>query len=402
MKKHWFASLMTLFFWWAAMPTEASTVSSLSLKNLRCEYKVNPLGIDALRPRLSWQILSDQRGAMQTAYQVQVAENAEVLIQEKTLLWDSGKVLSDASIHRVYEGPALQSGKRYHWRVRVWDGNDRPSAWSEPVFWEMGLLKASDWQASWIEPDPPEDKASSQPSPMLRTTFTLDGAVKSARAYVTALGLYEMEINGQRVGDQLLTPGWTAYQKRLQYQTYDVTRLLQSGKNVIGVTLGDGWYRGNLGFSGQRNTYGDKLALLLQLHVVDTAGRLKVVGTDKNWRSATGPIVASDLYMGETYDARLERAGWSQASYDDSQWRGVRIIDRRKEILVAPAGPPVRRIEEMKPVKILHTPAGETVFDMGQNMVGWIRLKVKGNAGTVVTLRHAEVLDQKGNFYVAN
>jgi alpha-L-rhamnosidase len=371
------------------------------LNNLRCEYKENPIGIDVAQPRLSWQVISDLRGTVQSAYQVQVARS-QAALQAGDLLWDSGKVASDASIHRAYGGPALASGQHCAWRVRAWDGNDRPSAWSEPAFWEMGLLEPSDWQASWIQPDIEEDTSTSQPCPMLRATFAVDGAVRSARAYVTALGLYEVELNGRRVGDAVFTPGWTAYDERLQYQTYDVSELLVEGENAVGVVLGDGWYRGYLGFGGQRNVYGDKVALLLQVHIAYEDGRVQTVCSDETWKSATGPILASDIYNGETYDARLEEPGWSQAGYDDGDWAGVQVVEHDKGILVAPMGPPVRKIEEVVPVEILHTPAGETVVDMGQNMVGWVRLAVQGEAGTTVTLRHAEVLDQEGNLYTEN
>ena len=188
----------------------------------------------------------------------------------------------------------------------------------------------------------------------------------------------------------------------MQYQTYDVTAQLQAGENAVGVTLGDGWYRGFLVFHGGRNHYGKNLTLLLQLRITYKDGSEQLVTSDENWKAATGPILMSDIYNGETYDARLEKDGWSQSGYDDSDWSGVKVADHSKDILTAPAGPPVRKIEEVKPVEIIRTPAGETVFDMGQNMVGWLRLKVQGEAGTVVTLRHAEVLDQKGNLYITN
>ncbi|HUT19111.1 MAG TPA: alpha-L-rhamnosidase N-terminal domain-containing protein, partial [Anaerolineae bacterium] len=204
----------------------------MQITNLRCEYKGNPIGIDVSRPRLSWQIAADGRGTIQSAYQIQVAES-DAALSSGDPRWDSGQVASDASVHRPYEGPPLRSGQRCAWRVRAWDGDDQPSAWSEPVFWEMGLLSPSDWQASWIQPDIEEDVSTSQPCPMLRATFRVDGAVRSARAYVTALGLYELMLNGVRVGEDVLTPGWTAYDERLQYQTYDVTDLLVEGENAV-------------------------------------------------------------------------------------------------------------------------------------------------------------------------
>ncbi|HSD66420.1 MAG TPA: family 78 glycoside hydrolase catalytic domain, partial [Vicinamibacteria bacterium] len=282
------------------------------------------------------------------------------------------------------------------------DGAGRASAWSAPAWWEMGLLKPEDWKARWLVTGVSEDTKTSQPAPMLRGAFTVKGKVRSARAYVTSLGLYELEVNGRRVGDQVFTPGWTSYGKRLQYQTYDVTSLLRDGPNAIGATLGDGWFRGNLAFRRQRNLYGASLALLCQLRIEGADGRVQVVGTDGTWKSATGPVRMSDIYNGETYDARLERPRWSTAGYDDKDWVPVKVAEPAKRALVAPAGPPVRKIEEIRPVKVLKTPAGETVVDMGQNMVGYVRLKVRGPAGTSVTLRHAEVLDKAGNFYTAN
>lgn len=369
-----------------------------SVTNLRTEYKTDPIGIDVRQPRLSWQLRSDERGVIQSAYQIQVAEEPDF----KTVLWDSGRTAGDRSIHVPYGGPALVSGRRYYWRVRVWDGRDQASEWSAPAFWEMGLLSPGDWKAKWISPDWDEDTTKSQPCPMLRGAFRVSKPVRSARAYATSLGLYELHLNGRRVGDQLFTPGWTSYRKRLQYQTYDITELVRQGENAVGVILGDGWYRGYLGWRDRRNVYGDRLAALVQIQLTFTDGSTQLVGSDESWKATTGPILASDIYMGETYDARLEKPGWSAPGYDVSGWRGVRVLDHRKEILIAPAGPPVRRIEEIRPVKILRTPAGDTVVDMGQNMVGWIRLKASGPAGATVTLRHAEVLDKEGNFYTAN
>jgi len=367
------------------------------------EYRLNPLGIDVAQPRLTWRILSSQRGTVQTAYQVQVAMTSEALATGRDLTWDSGRVESEQSVQVVYAGPELRSGQRYHWRVRTWNGARRESAWSLPTHWEMGLLHPADWSAAnWITPPGDDDGAKSLPAPLLRKTFPIDGVVRSARLYVTALGLYEAELNGRRVGDEVLTPGWTSYDKRLQYQTYDVTAQLQRGANALGLTLGNGWFRGPLTWDLKRNQYGNRLAALVQLRIDYADGRRQVVCSDASWKASTGPILSSEIYLGERYDARLERTGWSLANFDDRDWASVRILEHRKDFLVAPSGPPVRRIEEIKPVAILQTPAGDTVVDFGQNMVGWVRLKVRGDAGATVTLRHAEVLDKAGNFYTAN
>jgi alpha-L-rhamnosidase len=371
----------------------------LAVAELRTEYAVNPVGIDVRQPRVSWQLRSTARGVVQSAYQVQVASTEPALRNAKGLAWDSGIVTSADSVNVVYGGPPLTSATRYYWRVRVWDGAKAASAWSETAYWEMGLLQPSDWKAAWIEPAIPEDIKTSGPSPMLRREFRLKGEIERARAYVTSHGVYEMAINGQRVGDAVLTPGWTSYHKRLQYQTYDVTPLLKQGPNAVGVTLGNGWYRGYLAWGDKRNIYGSRLGLLMQLVVTYKGGRQEVVATDASWKASTGPILMSEIYHGETYDARLEKASWSSPGFADRDWAGVDVADYPKDILVAPAGPPIRRTGEIRPIKILKTPAGDTVVDMGQNLVGWVRLKVEGPAGTTVTLRHAEVLDKQGNLY---
>jgi alpha-L-rhamnosidase len=370
------------------------------LERLRTEYAANPIGIDEPAPRLSWVLHSDRRGTMQSAYEIRVAKSASDLARAP--VWNSGKVASSESVNRPYAGPPLVPGQRYHWQVRAWSGDGSATEWSAPAFWETGLMGAAQWKARWITPDLTEDTTRSNPSPLLRTEFALDGAIASARAYVTALGVYEMQINGRRVGDQLFAPGWTSYDKRIQYQAYDVTELLRRGSNAVGVTLGDGWYRGRLAWDTRRNTYGTRVALLAQIVVRYTDGREQIIGTDERWKASTGPILLSDIYNGETYDARLEKSGWAEAGYDDKSWKGVLPIDHSKEILISPAGPPIRRIDEIAPIKILQTPAGETVFDMGQNMVGWVRLRVRGPEGTTVRLQHAEVLDKQGNFYTAN
>src|SRR5262245_16359309 len=220
--------------------------------HLRTEYKENPVGVDAAKPRLSWQLQSAGRGVVQSAYELRVARSESALRAGRDLVWGSGRVASDASTQVPYAGPALPSRQRPLLQVRVRDGKGGASAWSEPAFWEMGLLQTSFWQGSWIEPDLGDDGSKPGPAPMLRREFKLGGVVASARAYVTSHGLYEMHLNGRRVGEDLFTPGWTSYNKRLQYQTYDVTPLLKIGDNAAGVVLGDGRYRGELERAGRR------------------------------------------------------------------------------------------------------------------------------------------------------
>ena len=385
------------------MKSTGAVVAGAVPCRLRCEYRENPLGIDVRVPRLSWQMAPmDARGLLQTAYQIEVAASPEGLDTGHGMLWDSGRVVSGDSLHRPYGGPALRTGQRCYWHVRTWDNAGYGSLWSEPAWWEMGLLDASDWEAKWIEPDWDEDPKVSRPCPYLRTAFSLKGRVKSARAYVTAHGLYELTLNDCPPGDDVFTPGFTAYEKRLQYQTYDVTALLQEGENVVGGILGDGWWRGKVGAASVRNTYGTRLALLMQLNIVYEDGSVDRVTTGEGWKATTGPILASDLKDGEIYDPRREMPGWDAPGYDDGEWRGVRVAPYGYENLVAAGGVPVRRHEELRPGKIIRTPAGETVVDMGQNFAGRVRLHVRGPAGTTVTMQHGEALDKAGNFTMKN
>jgi alpha-L-rhamnosidase len=372
---------------------------TLQVAELRVDSLRNPLGTGAAPPRLSWQIKSEQRSILQGAYQVRVARSAQELASAP--LWDSGKVFSSQSIQKTYLGPALVSRQRYFWNVRVWDGQGNASPWSAVSYWETGLLEPNDWQASWIAP-----RERAQPAAFLRHNFSLKPGILSARVYVTGVGLYELHLNGRRVGEQLLSPGWTSYDRRLQYQTYDVTSMLLAGENAIGVVLGDGWYIGPIGFqkppSAESAAGSRQRALILELHVTYLDGHEDIVKSDAAWKSAIGPILSSGIYSGETYDARLERVGWSLPQYDDGDWSDVETLALSKDNLIAPVSPPVTRHEELRPVRIFKTPDGDTVADFGQNMVGWVRLRVRGNSGQTVTLRHAEVLDQHGNLYTAN
>jgi alpha-L-rhamnosidase len=371
--------------------------------NLVCEYFVNPIGIDVQNPRLSWQIFSDEQNVMQTAYEIRVADSPENLSKKNRLIWNSEKVTGDNSVNVEYGGPELQSMQRAYWQVRFWDSNDKVSDWSKPAFWEMGILNPGLWKAFWISKANEPETAESKPAHYYRKEFPVKKKVKSARVYVTSKGLYQLFLNGEKVSDDLFTPGWTTYNKRLQYQTYDITSMLKE-KNSIGAMVGDGWYRSTIGRNKRENIYyyGDKLALLVQLQINYTDGTSELVKTGNDWKVTTGAIIESDIYNGEIYDARKEMPGWNQPEFDDSKWENVAVVSHSNDILVAQRGVPVKAIEEIQPVKSLVTPKGEMVFDMGQNMVGWVRLKVKGKKGDQITLKFAEVLDKKGNFYTDN
>ncbi|RED64950.1 family 78 glycoside hydrolase catalytic domain [Cohnella lupini] len=370
----------------------------LKIVGLRCEYKENPIGIDAKNPRISWRLESDKRSVNQSAYQVVVAEDREF----GKLLWDSGKVDSDQCVHVELAGLEAVSRKRYHYRVQCWDRDGESSGWSHDAYWETGVLDRGEWKAEWIGPSIGEG-ANEEQSPFLRKSFSVKEGIRHASIYATALGLYELELNGSRVGDHYFTPGWTSYEHRLQVQAYDVTDRLAGGENVIGAMLGNGWYKGFLTWGeNKRAIYGDRLALFLELHIEYEDGTEETVSTDSSWRTAGSPILMSEIYHGETYDARLERNGWSSAGYDDSEWLPVERISQSNDILIAQENDPVRKIEEIKPIGLLTTPAGDTVIDLGQNMVGWLKFTVQGEAGSEVQIHHAEVLDGEGNFYTDN
>ncbi len=393
---------------------------TICITALKCEYLFNPVGIDIKKPRFGWEILSSRRGTMQKAYQVLIAGEEADLDKGEDIVWDSGKVLSGNSVNVEYEGPELKSRLRYYWKVRIWDETDAVSGWSYKTFWEMGLLDEADWEAIWVEPIqecttmepalntfqklapvPPDfvrDYSLLKPCQFLRRTFESQKAVKQARIYATAHGVYELELNGCRVGNQELAPEVSAYDKYLQYQTYEVTSLINDGANAVGAVLGDGWYSGRIGLPGDSCQYGNKLALLLQLEIEYQDGSRLVVVSDDNFKSSAGPLIFSDLFIGERYDARLEKEGWSTAAYDDSNWLEVDTADYGYSGLVAQHGEPVRVIEEIKPVCIITTPKGETVVDLGQNIAGRIRMHVCGAAGTEVKLEYSEVLDAEGNF----
>lgn len=378
----------------------AQKKSKIKVKNVKCEYRVNPLGIDHSRPRFCWQLKADERNVHQTAFQIQVTRNDDSF---STIFWDSGKQNSKQSVHIKYDGPPLSERTSYYIRVRIWDQDNNRSDWSSPVFWEMGILNTESWGAEFITYDPRQaEKKEEQACFFLRKEFSAEKNIKSARIYCSALGLYELILNGSRVGDYYFTPGWTNYNQRLQYQTYDITEMVRTGENALGVSLGPGWYKGELAWEGQQNIYGDQPAVLLQLHLIYKDGSEEIISSDETWEFSPGPIIMSEIYHGETYDARKEMAGWSEPGFDNSKWGKVNVLQEGKEKLLAQENEPVRRQEEIKPRELIKTPEGDLVLDMGQNMVGWIQFTVSGQKGDRVVLDHAEVLDQEGNFYREN
>lgn len=570
----WTASCLCVLINWPvdAQPNaQASANSPLTAVHLRCEYRVNPEGLDVLQPRLSWVLVSYRRGETQTAYQVQVASSPEQLARGEADLWNTGQVASGETAHIVYGGRQLHSRDEVWWKVRVWDRDGKVSLWSSPGSWTMGLLEPADWKARWVgakepdtatatrgprngyhceiaksaempksvaidlgqsrsfdavrlfparpydwQPDTPgflfptqfkieaattpdfsdartllDRTASEEPNPgtnapiyrfrevtaryvrlavpslprrdessfgfalaemqvlsggenvaqgaqvlaqdsietgpwgktnltdgitvtivpsakaalpatMVRKTFAVNRQVKRALAYASALGLYELRLNGQKVGEDLLSPEWTSYRKRVQYQVYDVTRAMRIGANAVGAYLGEGWFAGRLMAVGPF-PYGTNPRFLLQLELEFADGEKQTLVTDETWQCTTaGPILAAGIYDGETYDARREQTRWDSADYATAGWEPVNCsaLDGRK--LVWQRNEPIRVMQELTPVRLTEPKPGVFVFDLGQNMVGWCRLEAQGKGGQTVTLRHAEMLNEDGTLYTAN
>ncbi|RAJ21035.1 glycoside hydrolase family 78 protein [Pedobacter cryoconitis] len=378
----------------------SAAAQKLGVTDLRTEYLKNPMGIEAAAPRLSWKMNSAQRNVMQSAYQIRVGTDSAGLLNGQSSVWDSGNQKSDASVFLRYAGKQLKSDTRYYWQVKIKDNQGNESAWSAISSWHTGLLNPDDWSAQWITSSLADTVEG--PSPIFRKVFATQGKVKSAVLYISAHGLYEAQINGKRVSQDHLAPGWTSYHKRLLYQSYEVTNLLKDGQNAIGFTLGDGWYRGYLAFDGKRGFYGKHLSGLVQLVVEYTDGTKKIINSDGSWKYSTGPVRFSDLYNGEIYDAKFEKPGWSTVNYKDAGWKNVQIIAPGKEVLESSISPLASKHEQFSVVKVIKTPKGETVLDFGQNVVGWVSFKLSGKAGSFIKLEHGEVLDKAGNFYDAN
>ncbi len=372
--------------------------------DLTCEYLTNPIGLDVRRPRVSWVLESDRRGWRQGACQIVAASRPERL-QDRPDVWDSGRMETSQSVHVEYGGPALKSRQRVWWAVRVWDEQGVVSDFSLPAFWEMGLLKESDWRAQWIlghEAPRPEGQTAG-PGPLLRRSFRLARNVRQARVYLSGLGYHELRINGHRVGDHVLDPLVTQYDQRVLYVTHDVTAFLKTGENVIGVRLGNGWYNAHTRevWNFEHAPWRHLPKLLLQLEAEDENGRRTVVVSDPDWKTTSGPVLFDGLRNGETYDARAERTGWDGAGYDAQDWAAAAVTPSPGGRLVAQTLP-IKVMRTLTPVGITEPKTGVFVVDMGQNMTGWAQLRVSGPAGTRVTLRYAEKLLDDGDIDQSN
>ncbi len=389
-----------------------SATTDLKPVNLRVEYKINPV-TDAEKPRLSWELTSTIREQIQTAYQIMVASSPGLLASDKADLWQSPKVNGNATNQVAYAGKSLASRTVCFWKVRSWDKNGQPGPWSATATWEMGLLTKADWKADWIGNDLTAlGKGKTYhlpPAPFFRKETQLKTAIKRARLYVTSLGLYEFHINGKRIGKDYFTPGWTDYNKRVYYQTYDVTADVKAGTNALGAIVSEGWYAGYLGYAllvGNpvvKNFYGDVPLLKAQLEVEYVNGDIETIATDQSWKTNCGPILEADILNGATYDANLAFDNWHKAGYDDSKWKSSSVFpDKSERQLEAYPGNPVQVFQELTPKTVTPKSGGRYLFDLGQNFAGIVRLKVTGNKGDTIRLRFGEVLFPNGEIMTEN
>lgn len=376
-------------------------------QNLKCEYKENPLDIDQMNPRFFWEVSNEIHGTYQSAYQILVASSDDLLSEKKADVWNSGKVISNQNIQVKYEGKPLSSCQRYFWRVKIWNKDGLSSDYSETSWFETALMSDSDWEAKWINNgiDAPENEAEMYKdiaAPLFRKEFAVEKKVKSARLYISGLGYYEAFLNGKKTGNYVLNPGWTNYNKRVQYNTYDVTKLLTSGNNALGVILGNGWYNplplplfGSINLRKILATGQPKL--ITQLKIDFTDGTDTLIVSDETWKTSGSPILTNNVYLGEKYDARLEQDGWDMPGFNEDTWSKVKIASPPGGELVAQIQESVRITKEIKPVRVNEVKPGIFIFDMGQNFAGCARLKVKGVAGTRVELRYGELLNEDGS-----
>lgn len=369
---------------------------------LQTEYAANPLGISEKLPRLSWQISSPTRDVSQTAYQILVSDNPKQLEQNLGTVWDSKKVVSNQSRWITYTGKPVESRKKYYWKVRIWDKSGKPSPYSDVATWEMALLERSDWTAQWIgmkgtEGTPPA-------AVDMEKTFQINKRPTKIRIYVTGLGAYHLQLNGKRVGQDYLTPGWTHYLKTLHYQVYEIpTEECSIGINYLVATVGNGWWSSGLGWQGGQARYSQgPNRLLFQMELEYYDGSRQTVASDASWKVRRSPITQNALYQGETYDGRLEYAqDWKSADVLEDTEQPVNLTGEAEvyaphqaRLTTSPA-PPIRFQEVRKPVSIREVKKGKYLFDFGQNLVGIPKLQVSGKAGKVITLKFAELLAEE-------
>ncbi|WP_316831554.1 alpha-L-rhamnosidase [Pedobacter aquatilis] len=366
---------------------------------LKCEYLVRPIGVDNPVPRLSWLILDDRKGAIQQAYRILVGTDSVQLINKTGIVWDSGKILSSANLVS-YKGASLRPFIKYYWKLELWD-KDGKATQARISSFEMGMMGMENWKGTWISD---RNDINTLPAPYFRKVFAPAKLIKSARAYIAAAGLYELYLNGKKVGDHRLDPMYTRFDRRNLYVTYDVTAAIKQGNNAIGVLLGNGWYNHQslAVWNFDKAAWRARPTFCLDLRITYVDGSMEVIKSGGDWKTSLSPIISNSIYTGEHYDARLEQKGWNTADFDDSKWRGITLRAAPSKNIVAQVMHPIRNVEEI-PVKKLRKFDDTTyVFDLGRNIAGVSKIKVKGEKGTVIRLRHAERLYANGHTDLSN
>lgn len=382
-----------------ASNTYAQPKNNCSAVQLTCEHLVNPLGIDAIHPRLSWRLEDQRKGAVQQAYQILLGQDSLALLKETKDSWDSGKQFSSAMLV-PYNGAQLKPQTKYYWKVKIWD-KDGVSTRSEIASFETGMMGMDLWKGKWIGDN---KDIHARETPYFRTEFKANKQIKSARAYIATAGLYELSINGQRVGDHRLDPMYTRFDRRTLYVVTDVTPQLQKGENAIGVVLGNGWYNHQplAVWNFDKAPWRARPTFCLELKIVYTDGTTETIVSDKQWKTASGPITYNNIYTGEHYDARLEIPNWDKPKYDDSAWQAVQYRNAPSAHIVSQQMVPIRLVKSYKPKSVTKLDQRTYVFDMGQNMAGITKVKVKGAAGTILRIKHGERLQADGHLDQSN
>lgn len=369
----------------------------LKINRLYMNYEQNPEGVTEM-PQFGWELESDRRNVKQVSYRIQTAKDEAF----EKVVFDSGVVKSEESAHVFAEGVKLESARRYFVRVKVNDGQEE-TLWSETGTFVTALVDGEKWQAPFVSAETDDTYKEVSKGTYVRGIFEIKKGIKEAYAYTTALGLYNFYLNGEKVGEDEMTPGWTSYQRHLLYQTYDVKKYLKQGVNAGGAMLAAGWYKGVMGLTKARNNYGDKTAFAMELVIRYEDGETEIICTDESWKGCDSPVVFAEIYHGETYDAALEIPGWSEAEEPEADWRSVVTVPFNTEALRAQTGARVRMMDKMPAKRIFTTPKGERVIDFGQNMTGRVHVTAHGKAGDVIELHCFEILNPvDGNVYLDN
>lgn len=383
-----------------------SVLAQVQVRELRVEFLKNPLGIDVEAPQLSWQLQSKERNVLQVAYEIRMSKEVPALFRNSKLVWQTGKVTSNESLHVVYAGEHLQSGQKYYWQVRVWDNKGNVSTWSDVAFWQMGLLASKDWKGKWIGLDvgypEPGDDHRKLPARMARREFEVTKPIVDATLFLSGLGFSEFYVNGSKVDNRIMDPTHSNYRKRIMYVVLDVTKFLKHGQNAVGAILGNGrFFAPRIRIPVETPNFGFP-KMLMQMQVRYSDGTSALITSDDKWKiTDQGAIRANSEFDGEEYDANMEQEGWNQVGFDDSKWQSAQIVSAPGGKLIAQMQEPIRVIEKLKPVSIYNSNSGGYVVDFGQNLYGMCQIKVKGPKGTKVVLRSAFDIDVTGNVNMA-